>query len=227
MRAPRRSDGHAKLFRKPLAATLFMFLGMTLILPLAPLIHWLQDRLRWRSAASTAASDDASTDAASAPLLASAGGHNGGGSPRRDGWLRQCALLLVPTLFDVVATATHKIGLMWLTVSVYQMLRGSQILYAALLSMLFLRRRLTRWHAGGLALVVSGVPPPLAPLPLLPLLPCCTANTPRQAAPLSPAPLACRHWSGGPGGAACAPRGGSLRCQPPQDAVGHGHHPGN
>lgn len=45
---------------------------------------------------------------------------------------------------------------MWLAVSVYQMLRGSEIVFTALLTVVFLRRRLTAWHAGGLALVVTG-----------------------------------------------------------------------
>lgn len=45
---------------------------------------------------------------------------------------------------------------MWLAVSVYQMLRGSEIVFTALLSVVFLRRRLTVRHAGGLALVITG-----------------------------------------------------------------------
>ena len=45
---------------------------------------------------------------------------------------------------------------MWLAVSVYQMLRGSEIVFTALLTVVFLRRRLTAWHTGGLALVVTG-----------------------------------------------------------------------
>ena len=47
-------------------------------------------------------------------------------------------------------------GLMWLAVSVYQMLRGSEVVFTALLTVSFLKRRLTPWHAGGLALVVAG-----------------------------------------------------------------------
>jgi drug/metabolite transporter (DMT)-like permease len=46
---------------------------------------------------------------------------------------------------------------MFLAVSVYQMLRGSEIVFTALLAVVFLRRRLTRRHAGGLALVVMGI----------------------------------------------------------------------
>lgn len=46
---------------------------------------------------------------------------------------------------------------MWLHLSVYQMLRGCQIVFTALLAATFLGRRLTRWHAGGLSLTVAGI----------------------------------------------------------------------
>ena len=37
-------------------------------------------------------------------------------------------------------------GLVWTTVSVYQMMRGSELLFAALFSIMFLGKRLNRYH---------------------------------------------------------------------------------
>ena len=120
------ADGRLKLFRKPLANTFFMFCGMALILPLIPLVDWVQAKLQQRRerqqrrcGASTAPVSDASQmGSASEPLLPPAGGAPPGGQQQGQGlapaaWLHQCGLLVVPTLLDVACTATHKIGGGW------------------------------------------------------------------------------------------------------------------
>ena len=121
VRAPRRADGRPKLFRKPLANTTLMFLGMALLLPLAPLLEWIQTMLkqlrgrqRRRHGASTVpASDATQRGSIDEPLLPPAAPP----APQRPlaaaEWLRQCGLLIVPTLLDVACTATHKIGGCW------------------------------------------------------------------------------------------------------------------
>lgn len=48
---------------------------------------------------------------------------------------------------------------MWLQVSVYQMLRASQLLFTALYSVAFLRRTLGQWQLSGIAANVAGWAP--------------------------------------------------------------------
>jgi drug/metabolite transporter (DMT)-like permease len=40
--------------------------------------------------------------------------------------------------------------------AVFQILRGSEMLFAALFAVLFLKRRLNRWHFAGVALCMVG-----------------------------------------------------------------------
>lgn len=113
MRAPSlRPSGKLKTFRKPGAATLLMFVGMCLMLPLAPAVRWAQRRMaaRRRTASGSAVSGADGADGVSEPLLAD------GGTGAADGrsaeapaltasfLLRQAALVAVPTAFTVVAT---------------------------------------------------------------------------------------------------------------------------
>ena len=40
------------------------------------------------------------------------------------------------------------IGLLWVTASVYQMMRGAEMIFAAALGIAFLKRKLNLWHLG-------------------------------------------------------------------------------
>ena len=125
VRAPRLADGRPKPFRKPLANTLFMFCGMALILPLMALVEWLQVQLQWwreedyqqqQRGASTVPASDATQRGSSIdePLLLAAAPPAGQQQQLAAAdWLRQCGLLIVPTLLNVACTATHKIGGCW------------------------------------------------------------------------------------------------------------------
>ena len=64
--------------------------------------------------------------------------------------LRQLALLCIPTVFDLIATVLMNIGLLSVTASVYQMMRGAEMLFAALFTLLFLGRQLNRLHLLGI-----------------------------------------------------------------------------
>ncbi len=71
------------------------------------------------------------------------------------GW-KQKLLLAIPTVFDLAATILMNIGLLNVTASVYQMMRGAEMLFAALFSVLFLKRHLNLFHyLGILCCVVS------------------------------------------------------------------------
>lgn len=47
--------------------------------------------------------------------------------------------------------------LLAVTASVYQMMRGAEMLFAALFAVIFLRRSLNRWHYGGIGCCVLGI----------------------------------------------------------------------
>ena len=68
----------------------------------------------------------------------------------------QFLLLAIPTVFDLIATVLMNIGLLSVTASVYQMMRGAEMLFAAVFAVLFLHRRLNKFHLLGiLCCVVS------------------------------------------------------------------------
>jgi drug/metabolite transporter (DMT)-like permease len=58
---------------------------------------------------------------------------------------------------DLAATTLSNIGLLYITVSVYQMLRGAVILWNTLFGVLFLGKKLNRLHYAGLLLAVTGI----------------------------------------------------------------------
>lgn len=175
---------HLKLFRKPWAMTTVMFVGMSFCLPLAHLHEWRahsearrqrrkQERERERQQHSSS-----SSSSMRAPLLEPVqegsevvyNGNGGVGSSNGNrgatvsrfraaaaAELRRAALLSVPTAFDLVATVLMNVGLLSVTASVYQMMRGAEMLFAALFAVVFLRRRLNGWHYGGIACCVAGI----------------------------------------------------------------------
>jgi drug/metabolite transporter (DMT)-like permease len=67
------------------------------------------------------------------------------------GTWREVFMLGIPTFFDLVATILMNVGLVSVTASVYQMLRGAEMLFAALFAVVFLGRKLNRYHYGGIA----------------------------------------------------------------------------
>ncbi len=58
-------------------------------------------------------------------------------------------LLWIPTLCDMTATTLMNVGLIFISASIYQMLRGSVVLFTGTFSVLFLNRRhpAYRWFA--------------------------------------------------------------------------------
>ncbi|KAG2422797.1 hypothetical protein HXX76_015744 [Chlamydomonas incerta] len=87
------------------------------------------------------------------PLLETAS--ESGGHKRSQ--LREVALLALPTAFDLVATVLMNVGLLYVTASVYQMMRGAEMLFAALFAIAFLGRKLNRFHAAGIVCCVVGI----------------------------------------------------------------------
>ena len=66
-------------------------------------------------------------------------------------------ICILPACCDVGGTTLSGIGLLFTSASVFQMLRGSIIVFTALLSVIFLKRKLWGYHYLGLLLTITGV----------------------------------------------------------------------
>jgi len=67
-------------------------------------------------------------------------------------WKQYC-LVCTPALCDMCATAMMNVGLLWIPASVWQMLRGSMVIFSAVFSKVFLKRKLHASHWTGVGLV--------------------------------------------------------------------------
>lgn len=65
--------------------------------------------------------------------------------------------LAIPAALDILATFLMNVGLLSCTASINQMLRGSEILFTALLGVAVLRRRLNALHLTGVMSCVVGI----------------------------------------------------------------------
>ena len=65
--------------------------------------------------------------------------------------------LVLPASLDVLGSGVSGVGMLFITASVWQMMRGSLILFTAALSVLFLGRRLEKQHVLGLSLAAFGL----------------------------------------------------------------------
>lgn len=115
--------------------TTVMFIGMTFCLPL----HKMEKRKK------------KALEAASRPLIV----QDDPMDQPKSKW--RVLLLLFPTLADLIATVLMNIGLLYTTVSVYQMMRGAELVFAAIFAIVFLKRQLNRFHFAGIFCSVCGI----------------------------------------------------------------------
>jgi len=66
-------------------------------------------------------------------------------------------IFILPTMCDLVGSTLAGIGLLWTPASVWQMLRGSIIIFGGILSVIFLKKRLTAMNWVGMAVVFAGL----------------------------------------------------------------------
>ncbi|KAJ3258289.1 hypothetical protein HK103_003770 [Boothiomyces macroporosus] len=71
------------------------------------------------------------------------------------GWKQ--VLFLIPTLCDLTATTLMNVGLIFVSASIYQMLRGSVVLFTGIFSTLFLGRKHPAYRWAALFVVFLGV----------------------------------------------------------------------
>jgi drug/metabolite transporter (DMT)-like permease len=70
---------------------------------------------------------------------------------------KKVMLLAGPAICDILGTTLMNVGLLFLAASIYQMLRGTCILFVALFSVLFLKRHVSGMKWASLFVVVTGV----------------------------------------------------------------------
>ena len=113
------SSGEIEPFSNPLFQTLGMFVGMCMALP----VYWIHSAMNRRKAGYESIQD------------------SGAAPPPAVTWSTILALA-IPSLFDLAATALCMFGLGYVSVSVYQMLRGGAIVFVAILKHTYLGDKL-------------------------------------------------------------------------------------
>jgi len=66
-------------------------------------------------------------------------------------------IFALPTCCDLTASTLGNIALLWIDASIWQMMRGSIIIFSAILSLIFLKRKLKAHHWIGILIVVVGL----------------------------------------------------------------------
>ncbi|KJE96561.1 hypothetical protein, variant [Capsaspora owczarzaki ATCC 30864] len=163
-------DGTVRTFSKPWLQTFFMFIGESLCL-IGLYVQRRREtaaRLQMLSASVNQdpfASSYASPDPASSSLLPrTAASKNADVDTSKHvdrithkrTW-RQVLIFLIPTCFDLTGTTLAGIALLYCAASVWQIMRGSIIIFSAVLSVLFLKRTLGPHKWTGLFIVFCGL----------------------------------------------------------------------
>jgi len=66
-------------------------------------------------------------------------------------------IFLIPACCDMTATSLMYVGLNWTYTSVFQMLRGSVVIFTGIFSMIFLKKKLYPFHWIGMLCVLGGL----------------------------------------------------------------------
>ncbi|CAH2353481.1 hypothetical protein CLIB1423_11S00650 [[Candida] railenensis] len=124
-----------KNFEQPVLQTLQMFIGEFSIY----MVYWVLYKSKYA-------------------LKQSNNGYTEIGNPSsRDITFVQSFKLALPAICDICATTLVNIGLLYTPVSIYQMTRGSVVLFVAIFSVIFLHRKITKLEWISLVLVSLGV----------------------------------------------------------------------
>jgi len=133
------SGSHYHQFKKPWFQTEAMFIGMFGCLAVYEVMRCVQRK------------KEKNVDVSETkPLVNSSGSEKKGKTMAV--WKQYC-IVCTPALCDMCATAMMNVGLLWIPASVWQMLRGSMVIFSALFSKFFLKRQLHASHWIGVGLV--------------------------------------------------------------------------
>ena len=132
------ATSHPQYFNQPGIQTLQMFLGEWSM-------FFVYLGYRWYYSSNYIQLNEEEGD-----VSASAAG--GGGASIFKHWK-----LAIPSICDLSCTTLLNIGLIYVPVSIYQMTRGSVVLFVAVLSVIFLRRKISKLHWIALLVITLGV----------------------------------------------------------------------
>ncbi|CAD7949640.1 unnamed protein product [Amoebophrya sp. A25] len=135
------SDGVEKPFQKPWWGNFAMFAAMVGVLGVEAV-------MRQRNKKSMKADSDRMT-----PLLRDG---STGAAISSKAW-SDFLMVAVPAILDLVSSGLNFIGLLYISASVWQMLRGSMIVFSAFLSIIFLNRQLYGFNWLGIIICVTGI----------------------------------------------------------------------
>jgi len=141
MRGVYDDEGHVKQFKKPWFQTEAMFIGMFGCLAVYEIMRCIQRAKKGKE----------QKISESEPLVNSS---KGAKEQKHEMaiWKQYC-IVCTPALCDMCATAMMNVGLLWIPASVWQMLRGSMVIFSALFSKFFLKRELHASHWTGVCIV--------------------------------------------------------------------------
>lgn len=165
-------DDEERRFQKPWFGALVMFVAMSLILPL----HYALEARRRKQEAAGHYVALAADSAQHVPPRGQRRQSSGDSVASREGRVRTTSemsartatmrraspwekflFVSMPALFNLVATGLIYIGLSQLSASIWSMLRGSMIVFSAIESSIFLRRKLFPYHWIGVAICCLGI----------------------------------------------------------------------
>jgi len=135
-------DGTTHQFKKPWFQTEAMFIGMFGCLAVYEVMRCVQ----------RAKQKNAVTVSEATPLVNSDSARESKPKSKMPVWKQYC-IVCTPALCDMCATAMMNVGLLCIPASVWQMLRGSMVIFSAVFSKVFLKRRLHASHWIGVGIV--------------------------------------------------------------------------
>jgi len=136
-------QGETKLFAKPEFGTFAMFVGMTVVL----LAHYIGQAMQSRSKQKRKVM-------LSTPLIGDPDYQSvDTGVSERKAFL----YIGIPAVLDLVASIMTFVGLLYVSASIWQMLRGSMIIFSSIESVLFLGRVMKTQHIIGVLLCCGGI----------------------------------------------------------------------
>lgn len=126
-----------------------MFVGEAACWAVIALSTAFSNARRILSSAPTSGKNSPNSDTlASSPLLS---------EPNQQTGTVKLYIVALPAMCDILSTTMLNVGLLFVVPSIYQMTRGTVVLFSALFSVWFLRRRVERYKWFALLLVVLGV----------------------------------------------------------------------
>jgi len=140
MKGKYNKEGDTKQFKKPWFQTEAMFIGMFGCLAVYEIMRCIQKAKKPEPQHVSETKPLVNSDSARAPKKEMA--H----------W-KQYVIVCTPALCDMCATAMMNVGLLWIPASVWQMLRGSMVIFSAVFSKFFLKRELHASHWTGVGIV--------------------------------------------------------------------------